>query len=495
MTAIAVPLFLIHPLIFEALAARVDEMDFPDPTPGPIGGIDTGPIDPRDMRARKNDATPRMVVHIDEGVNHLWFPHGKPTLYLRGVTYDTYRNGMWTREFPWGPDEHLPTGFEKRRIEADTGAELRGTVVHVSETFQPQAYFVPSELTGVEGKWFRANAHGDLMIPKERFLLRRYRFSSRVVPQDAAVGLLADAADPTPGYGELFGLEGIYRPIAEEWTAPHTSALSKTEAVINRLRSEEFAYTHDAVLIPSGMDPTLYFLQHGKRGECTDFASAAVLLLRAAGLQARLVTGYMTSEYDPKERNFRVRGRDAHAWVEVRFMSYGWVTFDPTPPPPYRDVGTISFPPQQPPEEPGLVAPAWVEPIQSYRGEGLSGAWVGGGVIGLLAIGAIASLLLRRRTLAVTERRRREGGLSTASLPFFTEFVKLMRRFGHGLGPNEPVDRFAARLPSRFPREPIDAIVALYNRVRFGRRPLSPDDDARAKAALNELRRAFSARA
>lgn len=493
--AIAVPLFLLHPLLFETLAEQVDEIDLDLPEPAAVDPADLGPFDLRDMRARKLDATPRMVVHIEEGDRHLWFPHGKPTLYLRGITYDTYRNGLWTSEFPWGPEQHLPAGYERRTPDADTGAELRGMVIHVRDSFQPTSYFVPSEPTVVEGKWFHTNAHGDLRIPDGRFLLRRYRFTSRVPPHDAAVGLQEDAADPTPGYGELFGLEETLRPIADEWTAPHTSALSRVNAVVNRLRSEEFAYSSDPVFMPADVDPTVDFLRRRKKGECTDFASAATLLLRAAGLQARLVAGFMSSEYDPKTNNFRFTGRDAHAWVEVRFASYGWVTFDPTPPTGrFLDATTKAIPiPPVKPEETDAAAAAWDEPVQSYRAEGISGAWVGGGAAGLLAVGAV--LALRRRSRAVAERLRREGRAPAELLPCFAEFVKLMRRVGHGIGPTEPIERFASRLPSRYPREAVAALVAVYNRARFGRRPMSADDDAQAKAALNELRRAAASRA
>lgn len=62
-------------------------------------------------------------------------------------------------------------------------------------------------------------------------------------------------------------------------------------------------------------------------------ASAMAVLLRLAGVPARIATGYVLSQnnFDDRTRNFIVRGHDAYTWVEVWFPEYGWVDFDPTP--------------------------------------------------------------------------------------------------------------------------------------------------------------------
>lgn len=62
-------------------------------------------------------------------------------------------------------------------------------------------------------------------------------------------------------------------------------------------------------------------------------ASAMALLLRLAGVPARIATGYVLNEnnFDDRTQNFIVRGHDAYTWVEVWFPNFGWVDFDPTP--------------------------------------------------------------------------------------------------------------------------------------------------------------------
>ena len=73
------------------------------------------------------------------------------------------------------------------------------------------------------------------------------------------------------------------------------------------------------------------FLFDGKQGYCQQFSGAMALLLRMAGIPARVVTGFSTGATDTKTGEFIVRDFDAHSWVEVYYPGWGWLTFDPTP--------------------------------------------------------------------------------------------------------------------------------------------------------------------
>ena len=55
------------------------------------------------------------------------------------------------------------------------------------------------------------------------------------------------------------------------------------------------------------------------------------LLLRMGGVPVRVATGFTTGSRDTHAGTFQVADTDAHAWDEVWFPTYGWVTFDPTP--------------------------------------------------------------------------------------------------------------------------------------------------------------------
>jgi transglutaminase-like putative cysteine protease len=100
------------------------------------------------------------------------------------------------------------------------------------------------------------------------------------------------------------------------------------ESVLTRFRSEEFFYTlQPPVLDTNAVDD---FLFNTKRGFCEHFASAFTVMARAAGIPARIVTGYQGGEYNTLGGYFIVRQSDAHAWSEVWLPGRGWQRIDPT---------------------------------------------------------------------------------------------------------------------------------------------------------------------
>ena len=72
------------------------------------------------------------------------------------------------------------------------------------------------------------------------------------------------------------------------------------------------------------------FLYVSRQGFCEHFSSAFVFLMRAAGVPARVVTGYQGGDTNPVDGTYTVRQSDAHAWTEVYIGGTGWVRVDPT---------------------------------------------------------------------------------------------------------------------------------------------------------------------
>ena len=75
------------------------------------------------------------------------------------------------------------------------------------------------------------------------------------------------------------------------------------------------------------------FLQQGSAGTAMDFATATVLLARAAGIPSRLVTGYLPGSFDPLSGTYVVREEDRHAWAEIYLGRVGWIPLDAAPRP------------------------------------------------------------------------------------------------------------------------------------------------------------------
>ncbi|MES2858511.1 MAG: DUF3488 and transglutaminase-like domain-containing protein [Pseudomonadota bacterium] len=90
----------------------------------------------------------------------------------------------------------------------------------------------------------------------------------------------------------------------------------------------DFAYTLDVPL--SGRNEVDDFLFDRKEGYCEHFSSAFAVLMRAAGIPARVVTGYAGGYRNPIGGYWLVLRSDAHAWVEIWLPNRGWVRVDPT---------------------------------------------------------------------------------------------------------------------------------------------------------------------
>ncbi|HHM04638.1 MAG TPA: DUF3488 domain-containing protein [Gammaproteobacteria bacterium] len=98
--------------------------------------------------------------------------------------------------------------------------------------------------------------------------------------------------------------------------------------VLQRFRTEDFVYTLSPPLL-AGEHVTDAFLFDSRRGFCEHFAASFVVVMRAAGIPARIVTGYLGGERNPLNGYLVVRQRDAHAWAEV-WLNGRWRRVDPT---------------------------------------------------------------------------------------------------------------------------------------------------------------------
>jgi transglutaminase-like putative cysteine protease len=108
--------------------------------------------------------------------------------------------------------------------------------------------------------------------------------------------------------------------------APSENAFIR--AVLTRFSEEEYYYTLEPP--PLGSNPVDRFLFQTRRGFCEHYASAFALMMRAAGIPARIVVGYQGGELNPMGGYMIVRQADAHAWTEVWLEGTGWRRVDPT---------------------------------------------------------------------------------------------------------------------------------------------------------------------
>jgi protein-glutamine gamma-glutamyltransferase len=118
------------------------------------------------------------------------------------------------------------------------------------------------------------------------------------------------------------------RALAESLHARAGSDAALVQAALEYLRSGGFVYSLEPERL--GPDAIDDFLFRTHVGFCGHYASAFVVLMRAAGVPARVVTGYLGGEWIPYGGYFLVRQAEAHAWAEVWLAGRGWTRVDPT---------------------------------------------------------------------------------------------------------------------------------------------------------------------
>lgn len=170
--------------------------------------------------------------------------------------------------------------------------------------------------------------------------------------------------------------------LARDLTATQPTPYDRARAIESYLRT--FPYNLNLPTPPRDRDVADYFLFDLRRGYCDYYATAMVVLARAAGLPARLVIGYAGGSFDPANGRYLVTEAEAHAWPEIYFPDYGWIEFEPTAARPL---------PERPAEPvlPVLPEPeaAWPKAVAGQTGWTQHWGWGFVAVIAGLALGGV----------------------------------------------------------------------------------------------------------
>ena len=175
-------------------------------------------------------------------------------------------------------------------------------------------------------------------LPAGASLSREYLIQARAPVRSR----MRYAMQSSPGAGHDPGESAVSlrRYLSLPSNNPRTQALAQQwrreaadpEAVIRRMlehfRQESFFYTLTPPLL--GENSIDEFLFGTRRGFCEHYASAFTFAMRAAGIPARVVTGYQGGQRNPVDGYLIVRQSDAHAWAEAWLEGRGWVRVDPT---------------------------------------------------------------------------------------------------------------------------------------------------------------------
>jgi transglutaminase-like putative cysteine protease len=434
--------------------------------------------------------------------------------YWRGMVYDRYDGRGWrgtdeeTVVVPPGRDLPVEDGYEMRRLVEQTVLPNRAGVAQVFQLGEPLIVNVPAEIrysvtdpgaSGTEDPW---GATVTISLIKTRVPVsvdRPYVVFS--LTSIADVESLREAGDAYPEwirerYLQLQpALPRRVTDLAEEVTSPYDNAYDKSAAIQDYLR-RTIVYREDVEAPPEGRDSIDYLLFDSQAGYCNYYASAMVVMARSVGVPARLAVGYAGGELDTDTGWYAVRQRDAHAWVEVYFPSYGWVEFEPT-----ASEATIVRPEREsdtPPEARGVDNDSELErDLERLRGEEdvvlgempLSGLtsrrslslWfviLGAAVCGGLGVGVY--WYVRREWAESTSEIGRVYGR-------MCRYARLMGVTGYvHHTPYEYASLVAQCLPASAPQ--VGQIAALFVRDQFAQKGASSTEEQTAKQAWQVLR-------
>lgn len=256
-------------------------------------------------------------------------------LRLRGTSFDAYDGRRWTRSSSKSnPLARMDDYFVLGRWPHAGDVEMEILLDQLDEP----VVFLPAGTVGLTvPPRLRAGRE------EPRRLLLGDGLDVRYADDDA-LGLLYTAhADPrarrveeplTPEDRRRYvavpdGYERI-AALAQQITGEATGDAARAERILAHLRdSGRYVYSLEQ---PNtrGRDPLHVFLFDARSGHCEYFSTAMAMLLRASGIPARNVTGFVGGQYNRYGRYYAVRQGDAHSWVEA-WIDGGWVTFDPTP--------------------------------------------------------------------------------------------------------------------------------------------------------------------
>ena len=245
--------------------------------------------------------------------------HPSTDFYLRGMTFDTYSGRAW------GPAIDQRTFLSLPRQAAVPGPKARYTRLDdtMGLLFVPlhSAAIVPEDAHALE---WAAGADGPLRTPPTDTAALIYDVT------EGGGGVLEAPPSPKETARDLAVPPDIDRRVlqkAHEAADPQATPDGKITAIVRFLQTNNsYSLTVDA----GAGEPISNFILKKKAAHCEYFASAAVVMLRAAGIPTRYVSGYFAHESGGKDA-LLIRQRDAHAWAESWIPGTGWVTVDATP--------------------------------------------------------------------------------------------------------------------------------------------------------------------
>ncbi len=260
-------------------------------------------------------------------------PH-RPTspVYWRGVVLDHFNGSSWfsTVKPKWKFSNQPGTGIQLFPLDAKASVVRQNIYM---DGFDSNVIFSDGLPLFIDGNFHQLQVNNSFSLKTPDWTSR----SRRVTLVSDAKGFRPRRAlkifDPSgpllKKFLQLPAMSPEITRLAAKLTKNAVTEENKADTILHHLRTE-FGYSLE-LAEGSEQTPLDHFLFTRKEGHCEYFASSMVMLLRLAGIPARLVNGFMGLEWNDLGQYMVVRQHHAHSWVEAYLPNKGWVIYDPTP--------------------------------------------------------------------------------------------------------------------------------------------------------------------
>ncbi len=250
-------------------------------------------------------------------------------LYWRGLVLSRFNGRSWhsAGDYGFGLADRRMQWYNKPRPEWAQAIERDGKPLTYNVIMEPSQqnwlYGLATAQPDSPGVAYKRDF--TLVSPSPIIAKTRYRLQSwlnyKHDPMALSLQRRAIELSLPPGYNPRT------LSLAKRWLEETREPQALIRRALN-LYNQQFTYTLKPPRL--GRHSVDEFLFDSKRGFCEHFASSFVVLMRAAGIPARVVVGYQGGERHPDNNYWLIRQYDAHAWAEVWLQGQGWVRVDPT---------------------------------------------------------------------------------------------------------------------------------------------------------------------
>ncbi|MDH3831590.1 MAG: DUF3488 and transglutaminase-like domain-containing protein [Gammaproteobacteria bacterium] len=240
-------------------------------------------------------------------------------LYWRGLVFSRMQQGAWSALDYYD----VPVKQQRPREMRTSGDALEYTVI-MEPSWQNWLYGLHYARATTAGVRHTADYRLSTLSPLETEYMYRVRSWTQAQAEPGLSQWRREIETRLPP-----GSNPRTRQLAQEMKASTETDQQFIDAVLNKFSTQDYVYTLQPGSL-SELHAMDEFLFESRRGFCEHYASAFTVMMRAAGVPARVVAGYLGGEINPVNRTVIVHQFDAHAWAEVWLQGQGWVRVDPT---------------------------------------------------------------------------------------------------------------------------------------------------------------------